>query len=346
MNANLRPLIRSPFISMRRARLKNCPVCGGSDNCSIREDRSQLFCRREAGASWPGSKSGAGGYTCTLDDSAPCPPIFTTRKPAVTPATVADENIRHAVYTAFLRSLSLSPAHHADLARRGLSSEVIKECLFRSAPTNEDAAEITHLLAQDCDLSGVAGFFKERGRWRTVWMDESILIPVRDQHAHIIALMRRRTQMRPGEKGKYIWFASGEDKDGNPREGGVSSGSPCHFANSHLLREAHDVTITEGPLKAQIASYFLNQPVIGNSPSGYGANFAATLKANFPQLRTVFCAFDSDLSINIHVRNALFRLVEQLEKAGFDVRVRRWPPQWKGIDDYLLAVASQKEVAA
>ncbi len=346
MNANFQPFTRSPFISMRRARLKTCPICGGKSNCSIREDRSQMFCRREAGASWPGSKPGAGGYTCTLDDSVPRPPSISTRKPTITPTPKASEDIRHAVYSAFLRPLSLSPSHHTDLAKRGLSSEAIKRCLFRSAPTKEDAAEVTRLLAQDHDLTGTPGFFKEYGKWRAVWMDESILIPVRDQHARILALMRRRTRMRPGEKDKYIWLSSGEDRDGNPREGGASSGSPCHFANPHMMKHAHEVTLVEGVLKSIVTAHFLNQPTIGNAPSGFGANFAATLKADFPKLRTVFCAFDSDLSTNIHVRRALFRLVEQLERARFDVRVRRWPPQWKGIDDFLLGVASQKEVAA
>jgi hypothetical protein len=255
------------------------------------------------------------------------------------PIIVADETRRHSVYTALLRSLSLSAAHHADLARRGLSDEAIKGCLFRSAPTKEDAAEIARALAQDCDLSGVAGFFKEQGRWRTVWMDESILIPVRDQQARIVALMRRRTRMRPGEKGKYIWFASGEDRDGNLREGGASSGAPCHYALPHMMKDAEAVTLTEGALKAEIAANLLNQPVTGNAPSCFGADFAANLKRDFPQLRTVFVAFDMDFKRNEHVKAALFRLVEHLEKARFDVRIRTWPDRWKGIDDYLLAVS-------
>lgn len=347
MSTHIQPFARSPFISMRRAKLKTCPVCGGRDNCSIREDRSQIFCRREAGASWPGSVSGAGGYTCTLDDSLPRAPIVSTRKPTITHALVADASTRHAVYSAFLRSLSLSVAHHADLAARGLSDEAIKQCQFRSAPTKDEAAELTRTLAEDWDITGVAGFYKEAGRWRAVWMDESFFVPVRDQHARIVALMRRRTRMRPGEKNKYIWFSSGEDRDGNPREGGGGSGSPCCFANSHMMLDAADVTLTEGALKSQIAGYFLNQPVIGNAPSGYRPDFAANLKANFPQLRNVYVAFDSDLSTNVHVRGSLFRLVEQLERAGFNVRARTWPAHLgKGIDDYLLAVASRKEVAA
>jgi hypothetical protein len=339
-------LPRSPFISMRRAKLKTCVICGGPDNCSIREDRSQMFCRRAAGASWPGSVAGAGGYTCKLDASVPRAPTITTRKPTLTPVAVANENIRHAVYSAFLRSLNLSTAHNANLMARGLSSEVIKQCLFRSAPSPLEAAEVTRHLAQDCDLTGVAGFYKERGAWRAAWMDESILIPVLDQHARIVALMRRRTRMRPGEKGKYLWFATVEDRNGNPRDGAVSSGSPCHFANAHMLRDALSVTLTEGALKAQIAAFLLNQPVIGNSPSGYAENFGSNLKANFPKLKTVYCAFDSDFTKNEHVRSALFRLTSRLEQAGFDARVRTWPPELgKGIDDYLLNISTGRAAA-
>jgi hypothetical protein len=159
--------------------------------------------------------------------------------------------------------------------------------------------------------------------------------------------MYRRTHARKDESfGKYIWLSSAEDRDGKPREAGASSGAPCHYALSHMMKDAEAVTLTEGALKAEIAAHLLNQPVIGNAPSCFGEGFAANLKNDFPQLRTVFVAFDMDFKKNESVKAAMFRLVEQLEKSRFDVRIRTWPDKWKGIDDYLLAVASQKEVAA
>jgi hypothetical protein len=76
---------------------------------------------------------------------------------------------------------------------RGLNDEVIKREQFRSTPTRDEADRITRRLAQDFDLTGVAGFYREHGTPRLVWTDTGIIIPARDQHARISALMYRRT---------------------------------------------------------------------------------------------------------------------------------------------------------
>ncbi len=269
--------------------------------------------------------------------------------PIIEASPRADAEHVHKIYSILLRAyLVLSEPHKADLMLRGLDAATIDRNGYRSTPRALYAAKtIARELAQHHDLRGVPGFYKEAGEWRMVWMDEGIIIPVRDQNNGIVALVYRRRHARRDEDfGKYIWISSAEDKDGKPREAGASSGAPCHYANSHMMKNAEAVTLTEGALKATIAAHLLNAPVIGNAPSCFSERFAAKLKRDFPQLRTVFVAFDMDFKRNEHVKAALFRLVEQLEKARFDVRVRMWPDKWKGIDDYLLAVASQKEVAA
>jgi hypothetical protein len=342
MSANYIHATRSPLRSVHRLRIK-CPVCGKPDNCAVSEDRTRAYCRRTASA----HQGRDGGYLHILEETphlshAPQTPPRTQAAPII----VADEARRHSVYTALLRELQLSPADHASLRARGLSDEAIEHGQFKSTPTKDDADRITRRLAQDFDLTGVAGFYKEAGAWRMTWTDAGIIIPVRDADARISALMYRRTHAREDESfGKYIWISSAEDRDGKPRSAGASSGAPCHFALSHMMKDAEAVTLTEGALKAEIAANFLNQPVIGNAPSCFGADFAANLKKDFPQLQTVYVAFDMDFRRNEHVKAALFRLVEQLERARFDVRVRTWPDRWKGIDDYLLGV-SQQEVAA
>jgi hypothetical protein len=313
-------------------------VCGKRDNCAVSEDRTRAYCRRVISK----HQGRDGGWLHILEDTPPAAsraPQPSPQKQAA-PIIVADETRRHSVYTAFLRGLQLSPADRASLRARGLSNEAIEREQFKSTPTKDEAAAITRGLSNSHDLTGVAGFYRVNGTPRLVWTDTGIIIPARDQHARISALMYRRTHARKDEDfGKYIWISSAEDRAGKPREAGASSASPSNFANAHMMKDAREVTLVEGVLKSIVASHFLHQPTIGNSPSGFGANFAATLKADFPQLRTVFCAFDSDLSTNIHVRSALFRLVEQLEKARFDVRIRTWQDKWKGIDDYLLHVS-------
>jgi hypothetical protein len=334
---------RSPLRPVYRLRIK-CPVCGYKDNCSVSEDRTRAYCRRIASP----HQGRDGGYLHILEDT----PHAASRAPQQpqqkqsAPIIKADEARRHSVYTALLGSLQLSPDDRASLRARGLSDETIEHGQFKSTPTKHEAAAITRAVANSHDLTGVAGFYREQGTPRLVWTDTGIIIPVRDAFARISALMYRRTHARKDEGfGKYIWISSAEDKDSKPREAGASSGAPCHFANSHMMKQTESVTLTEGALKAEITAYFLNQPIIGNAPSCFGADFAANLKRDFPKLQTVYVAFDMDFKKKESVKAALLCLVEQLEKARFDVRVRTWPDKWKGIDDYLLAV-SQREVAA
>jgi hypothetical protein len=257
--------------------------------------------------------------------------------PTIEATPRADAEHVHKIYSILLRVyLVLSEPHKANLIARGLDAEAIERNGYRSTPTALYAKTIARELAVNYDLRGVPGFFKEASEWRMVSMAAGILIPVRDQQNGIQALMIRRDGA--SSSGKYVWLSSAD------REAGASSGAPCHFANAHMMKNAEAVTLTEGALKSQIAAHLLNAPVIGNAPACFGADFAANLKKDFPQLKTVYVAFDMDFKRNEHVKGALFRLVEQLEVARFDVRVRMWPDKWKGIDDYLLAVALQEEV--
>jgi hypothetical protein len=359
MSANYSHATRSPLRPVYRLRIK-CPVCGKPDNCAVSEDRTRAFCRRVASP----HQGRDGGWLHILEDRRH---LTTSQRATIAgkianlkdgqtksaapngaaePVSVADEARRHSVYTALLHELQLSPADYASLRARGLNDEAIEGGQFKSTPTKDEAAAITRVLANTHDLARVPGFYQANSTPRLVWMDTGIIIPARGHQARIRALMYRRTHARKDENfGKYIWLSSAEDRDGRPREAGASSGAPCHFANAHMMKDAEAVTLTEGALKAEIAASLLNQPVIGNAPSCFGADFAANLKKDFPQLKTVFVAFDMDFKRNDCVKGALFRLVEQLEKARFCVRVRTWPDRWKGIDDYLLGV-SQQEVAA
>jgi hypothetical protein len=335
----------------RVSRRQRCPVCDHANWCSVSADGVLAFCMRVSAGSVKTASNGA--YIHRLIDDYSPPQKQYTQRPQPTPTIevtprASDERIT-AVYADLLRvHLVLSEPHRRHLRERGLNDLAIGVNAYASAPSPEYARSVARALARDHDLEGVPGFYRDAGEWQMslVKIGEAIIIPVRNSRGRIIALMYRRMDVRPGDAfGKYLWFSSGEDKDGRPREGGAASGAPCHFANVHLLREAREVTLAEGILKAQVAAHLLNQPVIGNAPSCFGADFAENLKAEFPRLRTVYVAFDMDFTRNEQVHAAMERLTEQLERARFDVRVRTWSPEWKGIDDYLLAV-SQQEVAA
>jgi hypothetical protein len=230
------------------------------------------------------------------------------------------------------RELSLRPEHRAALLARGLSAAEIKSNRYVSAPVSRD--EYRH-VAESLSLSleafggGIPGFYRNRGRWEMVWRPSGFFVAVRDERGFIQALLQRVDE--PLDGGKYIWLSSAE------RDGGASSGAPPHFADNALLQDAEEVTITEGALKAEVASYLSAAPVIGVAGTHSIRGLASRLKTSFPKLRRLFVAYDRDLYEKPQVLGALFKLVAQLQASGFRVRVRTWPGPEKGYDDYLLA---------
>lgn len=239
------------------------------------------------------------------------------------------------------RVLSLSLEHRAQLLARGLGAADIERLRYVSVPVSvPERRRAADMLAPYLDAfgGGVPGFYRERGRWRMVYRPPGIFIPVRDEQGSIQALSQRVDEPRDG--GKYIWFSSAD------RDGGASSGAPPHFARRTLMATATEVTITEGSLKADVAAYLSDSPVVGVAGTHAIRGVAARLKAGFPLLRHVRVAYDRDMIEKPQVLEATLKLSEQLEAEGFAVKVRTWPGPEKGIDDYLLAQLSSREVAA
>jgi hypothetical protein len=248
------------------------------------------------------------------------------------------------VYSQFLKLLPLEPEHRHDLHRRGLSDGQIARIGFASTPSRAVAASVVEQLAP-LGLGGVPGFYRECRDWRMVGTFKGYFVPYRDAQGRICGLQYRLEQ--PIDDAKYIWLSSATDREGRARDGGSSSGSPVHFARPDLLAGASEVTITEGGLKSEIISALIEQPVIAAAGvTTFGNSFAAQLRQCCPQLRRTVIAFDADLWQKPQVFAALERLAAQLEHERFAVRVRTWPKQFKGFDDYLLAQLRGEEVAA
>jgi hypothetical protein len=326
---------RSPIIPVIKTKRK-CPVCDHNSWCSVTADGALCFCMRISAGSFKTARNGA--FIHRLVDAPPAERQPRPRPaPTVEDAPRADEDRIVAAYADLIRlHLVLSEEHRRQLHGRGLDDLSIGVNGYASTPTPTFATNVARALARHHDLTGVPGFYRDGGAWRMVSSGAGLFVPVRGADSRIRGLQIRRDEGNP----KYIWLSS---KD---RAGGASSGSPVHFAKPHLLKDAREVTITEGALKADVAAHIMNAPVIAAAGvSNFGADFAASLKEQFPKLKTIYTAFDMDFESNEHVRRAMFRLVAQLERARFTVRVRAWSKKWKGIDDYLLAV-SRMEVAA
>jgi len=327
----------------RASRKQPCPVCGKPDWCSLSPDGAIAICMRQPSA----HETHNGGYLHQLTS----PTVAPARRPAAppapppAPATQFRAEAAHvdAIYRALLREqLRLSDAHREKLLARGLAPAEIAARGYASTPGREEAAQLTETLAH-LDLRGVPGFYRERGQWRMVNAAPGYFVPYRDERGRVAAMQYRLDEPLNGGQTKYLWFSSPPER--YPE--GTSSGAPVHVSRPELLPEAREVTLTEGALKADVASFFLKAPVIAAAGvTLFGRHIGDRLRHLAPQLHTVYVAFDLDWKSNEAVKRALFRVLEELERARFAARLRAWPPHMgKGIDDYLLTAARGGDAA-
>jgi DNA primase len=243
-------------------------------------------------------------------------------------ATAAQTN---AAYVRLLDELPLT-AQHADhlTGARGLEPDTVARNLYGSTVAPDAMQAVVDRVAADVELQGVPGFFMRGGRWCAVPTEPGIYIPARDHKRLIVGLQIRRDE--PGDGPKYIWFSS------KGRLRGTSSGSPAHHALPHLGDLLGKLIVTEGPLKCDIIAERLHVGVIGLAGiASFGAAFGANLRGDFPAVRRVLIAPDSDFRENQAVATSTVRLGACLERAGFAVSVMTWAPEFgKGLDDLLL----------
>jgi hypothetical protein len=334
-----RPLDWRPLY---RLKVRRCPVCGHADNCSGARDESGeiafIYCRRPSlnrtGLIGKPGRDGGATYILNRRDFTSIPSAPRLAVPPKPEPSRADADHAHAVYSALLDALTLRDGHRAKMAGRGLSDEEIDRLRLRSAPRPEECGRIGAALAPR-GLEGVAGFYRSRGQWFLRDLGAGVLIPVKDSRERVRGLLLRRDE---GEL-RYVWLSTPPDKF----KGGASTGAPAHFARCNRIRETGQALITEGALKASIISFFLDAGVIGIAgTSSFTEDFGVKLREELPELRQVTLTYDADWQIKPEVRKALYRLQRSVSRAGLRWKVRLWPYE-KGYDDYLLAVARQRE---
>ena len=248
----------------------------------------------------------------------------------------------HRTLTALLALLTLSYTHRQHLrTKRGLTDNQISQFGFRSTPPGHLCRPIAaRLIKQGCIVEGVPGFYMAKdGAWTMKFYNRTsgIVIPLRGVDGLLHGLQIRldhpiKREGDPPEKSgiKYLPFTS----TGKPM--GVTSGNPIHFVGNPSARVVY---VTEGALKADIAHALT------------GRTFAATVGVNntmgldklFAFLRRngteeIVEAEDMDKYCNPNVSRGASKVHRLAVENGLQCRRLVWNPNYKGIDDWLLAL--------
>lgn len=253
----------------------------------------------------------------------------------------------HQTLSMLFGMLTLRTPHrlHLRSAKRGLSDKQIDTLGFKSTPPPFLCRSLTdRLIQQGCTVQGVPGFYlDEGGRWTVKFFRRTsgILIPAVGidgliRGAQILLDTPMKDKNDPPDKAgtKYIWLSSSN------RNMGVTSGSPVHFIGNPCSRTIY---ITEGLLKADIAHMLMDRSFVAVA----GANNVQQLDSMFAALaqngtELIVEANDIDKFSNNMTSRGASKIYLMAKRHGMDCRPLTWNPNYKGIDDWQLALRKKE----
>lgn len=272
----------------------------------------------------------------------------TTQEPPRKQREKANPELLHETYSLFLGNLRLSETHREGLKRRGLSDRQIGLGGFRSVPGTERLAVCQRLSAllspqHGADaLSSVPGFYRREDKKLSCTGSSGFFVPTLGPDGLIQALQIRLDN--PIDGGKYVWFSS-------KNRGGAGPGAPLGFPigpNYECFNETarwglKEIRITEGILKAFVATAKDGIPTIGLPSATITKNFFEFVDSHFPNPYTspVFTiALDADKTTNATVAIAQKKLYSCLKDKEYKARILDWDAtDGKGIDDVLVSLS-------
>jgi len=281
---------------------------------------------------------------------------------------IAAPEVRNAVYTAFLRLLSLTKPHREALRERGLADDEIEKVMFRSTPNFGRPALAQKLIGQGLCLENVPGFFKtssvneETGelleQWSIYCPDTGYFVPIRDRVGNIVS-MQIRLNKPTTDKDKYRFFSSYRDT----LEGGVGAVSEIHV--EMCSQSPKMLYVIEGPIKGHVSHALYKRLyekddaiflcIVGTSNFGKIPELLEFILKKY-DVETVVEFYDLDKFTNEYVardrknlesamRNCLLKLREELateyESGKAKPKYVSYPREryfGKGVDDHLLAI--------
>lgn len=288
---------------------------------------------------------------CSFPESEATTQVLLSTAPTVTEVVVqqserADDQTVHQTFSTLLGMLSLTPAHRKNLRERGLTDEQIDRLGYKSTPPPYLCRAYTdRVLKQGCKVQGVPGFYlDDEGRWTVRFLKRlaGLLVPCRGIDGLIKgAQIRLDVPIKdkdadPDKEGaKYLWLSSSMEYMG------AGSGSPVHFAGDPFARVVY---VTEGLLKADVAHCLMNRTFASTA----GANNTDPFDGLFALLkqtgtRLIVEALDMDKYRNQMIANGASKLYLLAQEHGLDWQPLTWNPNYKGVDDWQLALKKKAE---
>jgi len=332
-----------------------CPVCGSDSWCQIGTGEAEgvTLCKRVASDRHKVNDEGVdywvhGARTKRVEAQKPCAPKSVSLD-SIHRAPIAQ---RTQVYDRLLDLLDLSDAHRRALEARGLPAALIRHARYRSLPVDwRKRQEVAHELvdAFGAIAGSVPGIVPARdragqpiaGRWTVAGL-AGLLIPVRIDGG-ISAIKIRRdddTNGRFANAPRYSALSS-------TSAGGVSAEVTSHRPSWVRCKGAPLLRVTEGELKADVASALSGIPTI--SVPGIGQYKRAFEVVHVARPELVEVVFDHDENPKTLARAIAYaeKLVRDLREAGYRaVRGVIDGTEGKGIDDVLLHRARAGRSAA
>lgn len=267
------------------------------------------------------------------------PMVFPKQSP------IADLTVRNHTYQTLFDLLVLASGHQSNLLRRGFTKEEIAWLGYKSAPLSGYRAIVEKLQTEGCYLKGVPGFHVDKNaRWIMKYLPRGIMIPLRDENDRL-----QGTQIRKDDtsRGKFSTMSSKNKEQGAPAKGWA------HFAGKWEDGKNTSLILTEGPLKADMASLILKEPCVA-IPGVDSIDEAMKMLGRLKKrgLQTVRIALDMDyldvkevvnedgelVVVESEVKRAYRKLIYRIT-TELNLKYTRicWPREYKGIDDYLAA---------
>lgn len=258
-------------------------------------------------------------------------------------------------YRVMLSLLSLSDEHRESLKKRGLSDEDIERFGYKSIPCSvkERYNLAKKMIEKGFALKNLPGFYKGNNNEYTLKdFGSGILIPSKTLDNKIQGFQIRRDKIKTWVKdgkvhssAKYICLSSPGEKNGGKMRAKTHCTGDYKYGILDLS-ERTTLKFTEGLLKADVYYSLTKEPILGIQGVENLKALRETLiqiMVMYPNITTIENCLDMDYLTNPNVQRAVEKAKEMIESLGLTYKRITWNSNYKGIDDFALAIRNAKK---